>query len=112
MNLSEAKDYLIEMDFDISEDDIKTYDQDFNRCCEMLRECNEIISKESYTDEELLSYTIKVMAYMFKIKNDLIGKIHYLLHEGFLQIDCAGSISPSDYEEFELSESDFSNVEK
>ena len=112
MNLTEAKDYLIEMDFDISEQDIKEYDKDFNKCCEVLRACDEIISKETYTDEELLGYTTKVMAYMFKIKNDLVGKINYLLHEGFLQIDCAGSISPAEHESFELSEADFSNVEK
>lgn len=112
MNLSNSTDYLIECDFDITEDDVKNYNDDFNKCCEMLRECGEIVSKNQYTDEELLSYTIKVMAYMFKVNNSLVKRINYLLHEGFLEMDCAGSVWPADYDVLELSEADFSNVEK
>jgi hypothetical protein len=113
MNLSEVEDYIIELNVGITAEDIQSYNIEFVKTCAVLRECDEIESKEEYTNEELSNYTIKVMSYMYMFsKIDIVKKIFYLLYEGFLCINLDGTLYEEEMEQFVLTDSDFSNVEK
>jgi len=108
MYLKGCEDYLVHMNFNISNADIAAYNGAFNRCCAELRRKGEIISKERYTDAELYFYTTKVMNVLEEAADPMILKLRYLLAEGFLRVDCDGCIYESDLKFEPLTNADFS----
>jgi len=108
MNLKGCEEYLVQMNFNISNADITAYNEAFNRCCAELRRKGEIISKERYTDAELYFYTTKVMNVLEEAADPMILKLRYLLAEGFLRVDCDGCIYESDLKFEPLTNADFS----
>ena len=113
MNMTpEVHEFLTENLDGFTTNHLQSYNKDFNLCCAMLRETNEILVKEEYTDEELLKYTLKTMAMMIESKNEAAYIIRHLLYEGWLEMDCCGTLSVSEFEPFELTDDDFLNVKE
>ena len=106
MNI-DCHEFLLELDFGISSQDIESYGEAFNEECVVLRAAGEIISKETYTDEELLFYTNKVMGRLYCAGNLFVRKLKYLMDEGLVRMDGAGTIIKNEVNFNPLRESDF-----
>lgn len=107
MNLQGCEDYLVKMHFHISAADIGKYNEAFTACCAKLRDRGEIISKDEYTDEELLAYTLRVMDVLRGQQDPMVRKFDYLVSEGFVTMHCDGCVYPSELKIDVLTEADF-----
>jgi hypothetical protein len=106
MNI-DCREYLLELDFGICSEDIRSYDEAFTEECAALRAAGEIISKDTYTNEELLFYTNKVMGRLYCAGNLFVRKLKYLMDEGLVRMDGAGTIIKNEVNFDPLRESDF-----
>jgi len=72
-----------------------------------LRARGEIISKDEYTDEQLLAYTLRVMDVLRGQQDPMVRKFDYLVSEGFVTMHCDGCVYPSELKFDVLTEADF-----
>lgn len=114
MNITEeCKKYIMSLNFGVTEECLEDYDECFRNWCEKLRNDGSIIVKDEYTDKELCDYTILVMSHIFGVSDvNPFKTISYILHEGFIMLLEDGCLVPNDEEYEQLTEADFSNVEK